>query len=88
MNEQEFQIADDGRRKVDYLWLLSCVLITATAAFLRFFQLELKPMHHDEGVNGYFLTTLSATAFINTTSELPRSRSLLLRAFFLEAVRL
>lgn len=58
MNEQEFQTASGERRKVDYLWLLSCALITATAVFLRFFQLELKPMHHDEGVNGYFLTTL------------------------------
>jgi hypothetical protein len=58
MNEPEFQTRSDEERKVDYLWLLSCSLITATAAFLRFFQLELKPMHHDEGVNGYFLTTL------------------------------
>jgi uncharacterized protein (TIGR03663 family) len=58
MNEQEFQTASGERRRIDYLWLLACALITATAAFLRFFQLELKPMHHDEGVNGYFLTTL------------------------------
>lgn len=41
-----------------YLWLLSCVLITVIATFLRFFWLDLKPLHHDEGVNGYFLTTL------------------------------
>ncbi len=39
-------------------WLVSCFLITAVAAFLRFFWLELKPLHHDEGVNGFFLTTL------------------------------
>ncbi len=44
--------------KTDYLWLISCVLITAVASFLRFFWLDLKPLHHDEGVNGYFLTTL------------------------------
>nr|HMS43151.1 TIGR03663 family protein [Pyrinomonadaceae bacterium] len=44
--------------KTDYLWLLNCSLITAIAAFLRFFWLELKPLHHDEGVNGYFLTNL------------------------------
>lgn len=42
----------------DSLWLSSCVLVTAIATFLRFFRLELKPLHHDEGVNGYFLTTL------------------------------
>jgi uncharacterized protein (TIGR03663 family) len=40
------------------LWLASCFLITAVASFLRFFWLELKPLHHDEGVNGFFLTTL------------------------------
>lgn len=45
-------------RKIDYVWLLNCTLITAVAAFLRFFALGLKPFHHDEGVNGFFLTTL------------------------------
>ncbi len=42
----------------DYIWLLNCSLITAVAIFLRFFALALKPFHHDEGVNGFFLTTL------------------------------
>lgn len=42
----------------DTLWYVSCFLITAIAGFLRFFWLELKPLHHDEGVNGFFLTTL------------------------------
>ncbi|MEO6655302.1 MAG: glycosyltransferase family 39 protein [Pyrinomonadaceae bacterium] len=42
----------------DYVWLGCSALITATAAFLRFFMLDLKPLHHDEGVNGFFLTTL------------------------------
>jgi len=42
----------------NYLWHIACSVITAIAAFLRFWQLELKPLHHDEGVNGYFLTTL------------------------------
>jgi uncharacterized protein (TIGR03663 family) len=58
MNEQELQTADKTSSPIDKMWLLGCVLITAIAAFLRFFQLELKPLHHDEGVNGYFLTTL------------------------------
>ncbi|CAN5198464.1 hypothetical protein BH20ACI1_BH20ACI1_25300 [soil metagenome] len=52
MNEQENQ------RTKDNLWLVGCSIITAIAAFLRFFWLELKPLHHDEGVNGYFLVTL------------------------------
>jgi len=58
MNEQEFQTTNDNQRTTDKIWLLSCFLITATAAFLRFFWLELKPLHHDEGVNGHFLTAL------------------------------
>lgn len=51
-------IKDERPKTLDYLWLLSCVLVTAAATFVRFFQLELKPLHHDEGVNGFFLTTL------------------------------
>ena len=58
MNEQELHNTNEKDAPVDYVWLLSCVLITAIAAVLRFAQLELKPLHHDEGVNGFFLTTL------------------------------
>lgn len=57
MNE-ELQTTDNEQRTTDYLWILCCALITAVASFVRFYWLELKPMHHDEGVNGYFLTTL------------------------------
>jgi predicted membrane-bound mannosyltransferase len=57
MNE-ELQTTDNEQQKTDYLWLLCCVLITVFASFLRFFWLEVKPLHHDEGVNGYFLTNL------------------------------
>ena len=50
---------DQERPKTeDRFWLFGCVAVTAIAAFLRFFWLELKPFHHDEGVNGYFLVTL------------------------------
>lgn len=48
----------DDSRKADLVWLVSCALITGAATFLRFFWLTLKPLHHDEGVNGWFLTTL------------------------------
>jgi uncharacterized protein (TIGR03663 family) len=56
--EIENQTTNDEQPATDYLWLLNCSLITAVAAFLRFYWLELKPLHHDEGVNGYFLTNL------------------------------
>jgi uncharacterized protein (TIGR03663 family) len=42
----------------DFLWYAGCVLITAVAVVLRFASLTLKPLHHDEGVNGWFLTNL------------------------------
>ena len=42
----------------DYVWLIGCAAIAVVAAFMRFWQLGLKPFHHDEGVNGFFLTTL------------------------------
>jgi predicted membrane-bound mannosyltransferase len=57
--EHELNEAENQTPKTkDFLWLLNCSLVTAIAAFLRFFWLELKPLHHDEGVNGYFLTNL------------------------------
>jgi uncharacterized protein (TIGR03663 family) len=46
------------QKSTDYLWYVSCFLITATAVFLRFMSLTIKPLHHDEGVNGWFLTNL------------------------------
>jgi Predicted membrane-bound mannosyltransferase len=42
----------------DWTWLIGCAAITALAAAFRFIALDLKPFHHDEGVNGFFLTTL------------------------------
>jgi uncharacterized protein (TIGR03663 family) len=40
------------------LFLIGSFAITAVAVFLRFWDLTLKPLHHDEGVNGFFLKTL------------------------------
>lgn len=42
----------------DTVWLACSGAIIALAAALRFVMLGLKPFHHDEGVNGFFLTTL------------------------------
>lgn len=49
---------DEKRQPMDFIWLAACTAITALATFVRFFWLGLKPLHHDEGVNGYFLTNL------------------------------
>jgi hypothetical protein len=35
--------------------------VLVVAAFVRIYQLELRPMHHDEGVNGFFLMNLIRT---------------------------
>lgn len=58
MTNEENIPTNDDQPTTDYIWLISCFLITTVAAFLRFFSLGLKPFHHDEGVNGFFLTTL------------------------------
>src|SRR5438445_7369847 len=55
----ETETAIQGKNeRTDYLWFACAGLVTAVAAFLRFFWLDLKPLHHDEGVNGFFLTNL------------------------------
>jgi len=46
------------KRPVDWVWFLCCGAITALAIILRFVGLGLRPLHHDEGVNGFFLTSL------------------------------
>ncbi len=57
-NNEQTEITENGNSDRDGAWLISCGVVGALAAFLRFYALELKPFHHDEGVNGYFLTTL------------------------------
>lgn len=47
----------------DKLWWMGCIAVTAIASFLRFFWIEIKPLHHDEGVNGFFLTKLFRDGF-------------------------
>lgn len=49
---------ETGQEIPEQVWfaLAGCVLIAAAA--LRLFALGLKPMHHDEGVNGFFLMNL------------------------------
>ncbi|MEP6946341.1 MAG: glycosyltransferase family 39 protein [Acidobacteriota bacterium] len=58
--EQEIQ-PKAVKEPIDFQWLLYCAAVTAIAAFFRFYWLALKPFHHDEGVNGFFLTTLFRT---------------------------
>lgn len=59
-NKHEFEnaAAVETSARRDMLWLVSAGIITTLAVFLRFYDLALKPLHHDEGVNGFFLTNL------------------------------
>ncbi len=42
----------------DQTWFIAAVAILFVAAVLRLYDLDLVPLHHDEGVNGNFLTRL------------------------------
>ncbi|MGH9967034.1 MAG: flippase activity-associated protein Agl23 [Pyrinomonadaceae bacterium] len=44
-------------------WLIASVSILAVAAILRIYNLNLVPLHHDEGVNGNFLVRLVREGF-------------------------
>src|SRR3954469_23021370 len=50
---------DSGAEQMpDRFWYACGALVTLIAIILRFYNLGLKPFHHDEGVNGFFLTNL------------------------------
>jgi uncharacterized protein (TIGR03663 family) len=51
-------LAQDSTEISPLMWRVASILILASAAFVRLYELGLKPMHHDEGVNGFFLTNL------------------------------
>ncbi len=44
-------------------WVIASVSILLVAAILRFYDLNLVPLHHDEGVNGNFLVRLVRDGF-------------------------
>lgn len=56
--EAAAQFQEAQKPDFDMLWAIGCGVTILTAVFLRFWQLTLRPLHHDEGVNGFFLTTL------------------------------
>jgi uncharacterized protein (TIGR03663 family) len=47
----------------DRTWLITAAVILLVAAALRFYDLNLVPLHHDEGVNGNFLVRLVRDGF-------------------------
>ncbi len=55
-NQESPESAESKAQNIKFA--IGCSIVTFTAIFLRFFLLELKPLHHDEGVNGHFLLKL------------------------------
>jgi uncharacterized protein (TIGR03663 family) len=53
--------AGEGGELSRRAWLIACAAVMLVAALVRLYQLELRPMHHDEGVNGFFLNNLIRT---------------------------
>lgn len=47
-----------GEEMPERAWLIAGAVVLLLATALRFYALELRPLHHDEGVNGFFLTNL------------------------------
>lgn len=60
--DNSFESNDFGEAKSFFesekFWRVGQVLVLAAAIFFRFYDLWLKPFHHDEGVNGFFLLNL------------------------------
>ncbi len=52
------QLPQEGVEISKQSWVIACVVILGVAALLRFYDLNLVPLHHDEGVNGNFLIRL------------------------------
>ncbi len=40
------------------IFFVCLTVIVVVALFLRFYDLEARPVHHDEGVNGWFIQNL------------------------------
>jgi len=55
---QKAPAPEETREPSGRVWLYASVAILLVATALRLYALELKPLHHDEGVNGFFLTNL------------------------------
>ncbi|MGH9901440.1 MAG: flippase activity-associated protein Agl23 [Pyrinomonadaceae bacterium] len=49
---------DDAFVVPERVWLWAGLAVLLVAALFRLYALELKPLHHDEGVNAFFLTRL------------------------------
>jgi uncharacterized protein (TIGR03663 family) len=63
IRSREFAAVPDTLAPSRNAWWLSSAAILTAAALLRLLFLTLKPLHHDEGVNGLFLANLFRTGY-------------------------
>lgn len=56
-------VAAEPTELSDRAWTVAALVILFVAAVLRFYNLDLVPLHHDEGVNGNFLVRLVRDGF-------------------------
>jgi uncharacterized protein (TIGR03663 family) len=68
-NPAEMAEAADATDLSRRTWIISVIVVLAIAAFLRFYDLDLVPLHHDEGVNGNFLNRLVREGDYNYNPE-------------------
>src|SRR5258705_4133922 len=54
-------VARAAKLAQERVWFIASCAIVSIAAFVRFYKLDLKPLHHDEAVNGFFLMRLLKT---------------------------
>ena len=60
----ESEVAATGTQDLpEQVWRIGAIVIFLIAAVLRFYNLNLVPLHHDEGVNGNFLVRLVREGF-------------------------
>jgi len=56
--DQLLALREDLLGMSDRIWLRWAAAIVALGTFLRYFDITNRPVHHDEGVNGWFMTNL------------------------------
>lgn len=58
MDDNKNDAGQNESSTFDVGWIAASAVIIAVGAFVRLVALGLRPFHHDEGVNGWFLTNL------------------------------
>lgn len=58
-DDTNYEVEETENRTTQLISTIAFALAIVAAIFLRFYLLEIKPLHHDEGVNSHFLMNLA-----------------------------